>query len=365
MIHFALGTQAELIKLAPIMCGLKEQGVPFNFIQTGQHKRRIKELIGFFELPDPSKITGEIENEVETIPSTIKWAYNVGKLLLSRKDSLLRKAFMGARGICVIHGDTLSTLYCLAMAKRAGLKIAHVESGLRSFNYVHPFPEEAIRVLINHHTDLLFAPNKIAEENLKKMRVKGEIVSLPVNTGFDALTYTLKKIEKNPAYSNPYGVVSIHRFENIFLKKRFKKILDFIRSVSEKINILFFIHPVTKKQINKYNFNYIIEREGINCLSFERYPDFIRILRDADFVITDGGSIQEESYYLNIPALLLRKRTERIEGINKTAFITDLEENKMQEFIKYYKNYRGKTPPFFPPATPVIIENIIKYQEIV
>ena len=143
MIHIVLGTKAQLIKMVPIMVRLTEQNVPYNFISTGQHRATMKEMLGEFGLKQPDVVLYD-GPDIVSLPKMLLWM-----LRILWRCVFSRRRIFGEQptGMVLVHGDTFSTLLGALMGRLAGLRVGHVESGLRSFNLLHPFPEELTRVL--------------------------------------------------------------------------------------------------------------------------------------------------------------------------------------------------------------------------
>ena len=167
MIHIILGTKAQTIKLLPVISRLKSEGIAFNLIDLGQHSLITGKLRSEFSLETPNAYLYK-GSDIATFRQGLLW---IGKLFLkSLSTSWIKKElFRNEKGICLIHGDTASTLIGLYLAKRAGLKVAHIESGLRSFCWCEPFPEEILRSVCMRFSDILFAPSTQAYNNLLKI----------------------------------------------------------------------------------------------------------------------------------------------------------------------------------------------------
>ena len=133
----------------------------------------------------------------------------------------------------------------------------------------------------------------------------------------------------------------MHRFENIFKKNKFTKLVKIITEASKKCKIIFILHPPTKKQLKKFKlYKQLENNKNIELHPRYNYSDFMKLLSRAQYIMTDGGSNQEESYYLGKPCLLLRKSTERNEGLNKNVILSQYNEDKIMNFINNYKNYK-------------------------
>lgn len=340
-IHVVIGTKAQLIKMAPVMQELEAQKTPYNFIFTGQHKETICNLLENFSIKNPDVILYS-GKDITGIFQMLTWLTKITYKSIKDRKKIFSKENK-EKQIILTHGDTFSTLFGAILGKFNGIKVAHIESGLRSFNIFHPFPEEITRICTFWLSDYYFCPGAWATNNLKKFR--GE----KINTQFNTLLDSLKSITKNTTNSDlkipkeKYFICSCHRFENIFNKKRLTNIIETIENQSKKFKCLFILHPPTKKQLEKFN---LIERISTNKAIELRprydYSDFIQLLQKAQFIMTDGGSNQEECYYLGKPCLLLRKKTERIEGINKNTVISNYQEEIVKKFVDGYEELRHK-----------------------
>lgn len=340
MIHFIIGTRAQLIKIAPLMIECKKRGINYNFIFLSQHKNTIYEIIDMFGIKRPDIVLGDIGKDITNAKTMVKWSLKVlFKAIINRK-----KIFKGdENGIAIVHGDAPPVLLGAIIAKIAGLKVAHVEAGLRSFNFLHPFPEELTRVLTwkLRLVDFYFCPNQWALSNVERYR--GQKYDTKSNTLFDSFQIALKfmsKIEVNVPQEK-YAIVTLHRFETILKRKKCKEIIEILIPIANKIKLLFILHPPTAAALRKYDFYKILEcNPNIELRPRYSYFQFIKLLINSEFVISDGGSNQEECFYFGHPCLLLRYKTERVEGLNKNAILSKLNQHVINEFLSNYNKYR-------------------------
>ena len=243
------------------------------------------------------------------------------------------------KGIILTHGDTMTTVWAAVVGKLAGCKVAHVESGIRSFKIFNPFPEELMRLITFHFSDVYFCPNDWAISNLKKY--KGEKINLGMNPVYDAVKIAISSDANIELPKEKYVVVSLHRFENIFTNKLENVIIPLLEKIAESgFMLIFVLHPSTRGVLQKNNmrlFKRLEKNKKIILQNRIPYPEFIQLLNESEFVITDGGSNQEELSYLGKPTLLFRDVTERIEGLGKTTVISHFDTKIIMEFIKNYK----------------------------
>ncbi len=355
MIHIFIGTKAQLIKMAPIMRGLQERGIEYNFIFSGQHKETISELRKNFGIKEPDIILHQ-GGDINSVPKMLAWIVKVvfRCLLNGRKIWKYDK-----HGIVLNHGDTFSTLLGSLLSKLYRLKNAHIESGLRSFNILHPFPEEITRLIVFRLSDYYFAPGPWALNNLAKY--DGNKIDTTYNTLYDSLQI----ISSSTTPSNidipneQYAVVTLHRFENIYHKNNLKDTIDLLLEISEEIKLLFILHNPTKRKLVKTRLiNTLEEADNIELKPRQDYLSFISLIRKAEFVISDGGSNQEECYYLGKPCILFRNATEREEGLGKNVVLSNYDKNIIRNFCKDYKAYSHEESNFDTSPSNTIIDNL-------
>jgi UDP-N-acetylglucosamine 2-epimerase (non-hydrolysing) len=343
MIHVFAGTKAQFIKMAPIIQELDRRGIVYNFVDAGQHARLTGDLTQQFGLRQPNVFLREKRTNIDTVLRAIGWTVSLlGQLLLGRKQTC-RRVFQNKDGICLIHGDTLTTLISLLYAKRCGLKVAHIEAGLRSYHLFDPFPEEIIRLIAMRYSDLLFAPSEWAFENLHKMSYAAKSVNVGGNTVMDIVRYASKRIGGNNRPSEPYVVVTIHRVETIYSRSRLTMIVALLERIAQDRKVLFVIHEPTRQQLSRFDLDIeVLQNPAIEVLPLQSYLAFVDLLAGADFIVTDGGSIQEESYALNVPCLIMRSRTERVEGLGENAYLAKFEWGQIERFFQLWPTLRRK-----------------------
>lgn len=330
MIHFVIGTKAQLIKTAPVMRALKNRGIPYNYISTGQHHETIEDILRDFCLPGPDRILYN-GPDIVSIPAMMCWSAHILLNTLKHRGSIFGE---DRNGIVLIHGDTFSTILGALMAKAAGLKVGHIESGLRSFDIFHPFPEELTRLATFRLADVMFCPNEWAVSNVRRYRA--EVVNTSGNTLIDALNmavnHNFETMPPMPDY--PFGIVSLHRSENILSKKALLRVVELVEKIAARHRLLFVLHKPTARRLQ---ISGLLDRLRANPnIEFRPrygYFQFISLLKHAMFVVTDGGSNQEECAYLGKPTLLLRKATERKEGLEEHCVLSRYDPAVIDAFI--------------------------------
>lgn len=339
MIHVVIGTKAQLIKMAPVMSELQKRGIEYNFIFTGQHKETMDELLNNFKIKKPDIVLYN-GKEVTNAFQAIIWAFRI----LVKTIYWRKKIFGGEKeGIILTHGDTFTTVLGALMGKFMRIKTAHVEAGLRSFDFLNPFPEEINRFITFILVDYYFAPNSWAINNLK--RFHGKKFNTKMNTLYDSLNYAVNNMSENEVNisDGKYAVVSVHRFENIFRIEKLKKIVSILGEISKGIPLIFILHLPSLKQLKEYHlFDTLKENNNIELRNRMDYFSFIKLVYHSEFIITDGGSNQEESYYMDKPCLLLRNQTERTEGLNENVLLSKFQMDKIEYFVNNYTKFKVK-----------------------
>ncbi len=330
MITCIIGTRAQLVKMAPVIREIESRKLPFQILLTGQHKDTMQMLLDDFAIQTtPKRLEDPEENS--SVPTILFWFPRVLLKMLWN-----RKIFTGTSertSWILVHGDTLSTLLGAFVGKFTQCQVAHIESGLRSHHLLNPFPEELTRLLTFYLADIGFCPGQWAVDNLTKFPITP--INTRANTIIDSVQYALENNPKRlPVPETEYGIVSIHRFENIYNKQRFSEILDTIGQISSQHNLLFVLHPATKKRLKKLGLIAQLEsNKNIELIPRMGYISFINLISHALFVITDGGSNQEELSYLNVPTLLMRNATERPEGLGGIARLNGFKKDVVDDFF--------------------------------
>jgi len=357
MIHVVLGTKAQLVKMAPVMVRMQERGVAYRFIHTGQHRATMSEMLEEFALKPPDVVLHS-GRDVVSLPQMAIWLVRI-----LFKCVVARREIFGpdARGIVLVHGDTFSTLLGALLGRIAGLRVGHVESGLRSFDVFHPFPEEITRLLTFRASHVLYCPGQWAIDNVAGYR--REKVNTFVNTLADTVALAGRvPLREDHVPRRPYALVSLHRYENIFRRGRLGQLVEILEEIAETEHCLFILHPPTEQQLRHSGlYARLADNPRIELRPRYTYFDFFALMRRADFVVTDGGSIQEESSYLGIPCLLLRKATEREEGLGANAVLSNYDRRVIRDFTLDFSAHRR--PPVEQRSRPsdIIIDSVLKY----
>lgn len=337
MIYIVIGTKAQLIKMAPVMVELKKRNIPYRYISTGQHLETIEEILCNFSLSGPD-VTLYQKGDVVSLKSMFVWSLIVLFKSIFKKRSVFGRQ-PSKKDFLLVHGDTLSTLLGAFMGRLARVKVVHVESGLRSFNYLHPFPEELTRVLTFRLAHVMFCPDEFSVSNIS--RIKGEVINTFGNTLYDSWRYFGDSMAQTARDNEAFGVVSLHRYENFKSRATAEKIVSLIEVVAENHTLRFVMHKPTERALKRYDLVSRLEgNKNISFMSRMSYFDFMILLQQASFLVSDGGSNQEECFYMGKPLLLLREKTERNEGLGKNCLLSCFSPGAVRQFSLNVEEYR-------------------------
>ena len=328
-LHVFLGTKAQYIKTAPLLRLLDAEGVDYRLIDSGQHARLATGLRAELGVRRPDHVLGGAD-DVTSVPQALRWSAGLARRLGDGRR-LREEVFGGDGGICVVHGDTPSTLLSTLMARRAGLRTAHLEAGLRSHSLLHPFPEEAVRLVVMRLSSLLFAPDAEAVANLAALRVRGEVVALSGNTVAEALRHSLAA--DTPAPGSGPVVVTMHRVENLHTRRRVDDLVATVVGLARTRSVRFVQHGPTVEVLARSGAAARLAAAGVELVDLLPHVEFTRALAAAPFVITDGGSVQEECALLGVPALLWRARTERPDGLGANVVLSRYDDAVVRRFL--------------------------------
>lgn len=324
-----VGTKAQFIKTAPILREMDARGMPYRLVYTGQHSETFDLLEAAFGTrpPDESLVP---TFEASTHVSFLSWTLRYWLAALKR----IRSAEWRGCRVGLVHGDTASTLFGALALRLARVPVAHIEAGLRSSRWLEPFPEEIIRRLVSRLSQWHFAPDATAAGNLA--RVGGRIVDTGGNTLKDALLLALEQGagERDEDAATPYAVVSIHRSENLSGRAVFDMLMQEVIGTAQSIEVRFVLHPATRERIRASGWLPRLKAaEGLRLHERMGYPDFVRLLVGSRFLMTDGGSNQEEAAMMGLPTLLLRRTTERGDGLGGNVELSELEPARIRGFV--------------------------------
>jgi len=310
------GARPNFMKIAPIMRAFKAHGGFETFlVHTGQHYDENMSRLFFEELeiprPDMNLEVGSSSHAVQT--AEIMRCFE--PIILDFKPNYV-----------LVVGDVNSTIACGLVAVKLGVKLIHVEAGLRSFD--RTMPEEINRVLTDAISDLLFVTEQSGVDNLKAEGVNSDKVHFVGNVMIDTLLANKEKAEKSEILNKlsldkkSYGVITLHRPSNVDDSDKFNEIVTAFEKIQQEIKLVFPIHPRTRNNFKGTVLGKRLENlENMLLIEPLGYLDFLNLMSNAAFVMTDSGGIQEETTILGIACMTLRENTERpvtiTEGSNR------------------------------------------------
>jgi UDP-N-acetylglucosamine 2-epimerase (non-hydrolysing) len=302
-----VGARPNFMKVAPIVEAMKRREREFTplVVHTGQHYDSAMSDAFFRDLdlpqPDVHLGVGSTSHAAQTAAIMERFEPVV---LREKPDWVL------------VVGDVNSTLACALVCVKLGVKVAHVEAGLRSRD--RTMPEEINRLLTDQIADLLFTPSADADENLRAEGIPPERIRLVGNIMIDSLLKYLPLASKSRIKEDlrvageDYAVLTLHRPSNVDEPNTFGRILDALEEIGDRLPIVFPVHPRTLKMIDELRLTERVSKAtGLRLTDPLGYLDFLSLYSGARLVLTDSGGIQEETTVLGIPCLTLRENTER------------------------------------------------------
>ena len=331
-----VGTKAQFIKTAPILVELDKRGVPYRLVYTGQHSETFDLLeAAFGTRPADDVLVADVE--AATHASFARWTLAFWRAAGVR---LWRREWRGAR-YGLVHGDTASTLFSAIALRLAGVPVVHVEAGLRSPRLLEPFPEEIVRRLVSRLSALHLAPDAQAAGNLAG--VAGRVVDTGGNTLRDALAMALGRMHASlpDGGEGGYAVASIHRSENLTRRTDLDLLMEEVMRAADSTPVKFVLHPATREKIRSTGWlSRLQQQPGLQLLERMDYPDFVRLLVGGSMLMTDGGSNQEEAAMMGLPTLLLRRATERPDGLEDNVVLSGLDRERIRAFVAAHSGKR-------------------------
>jgi UDP-N-acetylglucosamine 2-epimerase (non-hydrolysing) len=306
-----VGTRPEIVKMAPIIRSAQAHDVPLVVLHTGQHYSF--EMDGVFfeqlELPPPTHNlrvgSGTHGYQISSIIAALE-----AVLKAERPDAVL------------VEGDTNSVLAAGLIANKLGLRVGHVEAGLRSYD--RTMPEEVNRVLVDHLADDLFAPTDHARDILLGEAVPASRIHVTGNTVVDEVLFQRTRVNPDQtlaalgAAPAEYAVATVHRAENVGDPERLRGIFSGLEQVAqvERLPVLVALHPRTTQRLTELG---IVITPAVRLLPPLGYHEFLALQAHAALMLTDSGGVQEEACILGVPCVTLRDNTERPESITVGA----------------------------------------------
>ncbi|MBR0430866.1 UDP-N-acetylglucosamine 2-epimerase (non-hydrolyzing) [Candidatus Saccharibacteria bacterium] len=301
------GTRPEAIKMAPVVKELeKREGVKSVVCVTAQHRGMLDQVLDVFKIkPD---------YDLDIMKPGQNLSYITAEVLKGIEEIILKEK----PELVLVHGDTTTAMAASLAAFYQQIKVGHVEAGLRTYDKYSPFPEEMNRQIIDCIADYLFAPTETSKENLTKSLNKNQKVIVTGNTAIDALKTTVSEKYSSSvldwASDARLILVTAHRREN--LGEPMKNIFSAIKKIVDEFSDVKVIYPVhLNPKVQATAKEILGDNEKIRLIEPLDVLDFHNYMKQAYFIMSDSGGIQEEAPSLGKPVLVLRDTTERPEGI--------------------------------------------------
>jgi UDP-N-acetylglucosamine 2-epimerase (non-hydrolysing) len=338
-ICIVVGTRPEIVKMAPVITALREKGMPYTLVHTGQHYDLEMSEIFIQELgvdrPEVSLEVGSDSQAKQTAEAMVG----------------LERAFETERpSIVLVEGDTNTVLATSLTSVKLGIDVGHVEAGLRSHDL--RMPEEHNRRLTDHLSSYLFAPTEASEDNLRRESVWGRIF-VTGNTVIDSCLAYMPVAERRSKVLeelrfDEYCLATAHRAENVDDPDT---LAEFVRTFTScPVPVVYPIHPRTEDRLRKFGlYTRLVRSRNVQIMGPKGYFDFLLLMRHSLFILTDSGGIQEEATAPNVrkKVFVLRRSTERPEAIH--AGYAELVGTRARRAISRIQEYvQDPQPPTAP-----------------
>ena len=307
IITIVAGARPNFMKIAPIIDAIKrkkQQGIDIDFrlVHTGQHYDKNLSDTFFEELNIPFP---DVNLEVKSGTQ----AEQTAAIMIGFEKDLAQNP----TDLVLVVGDVTSTMACAIVAKKEGVKVAHVEAGIRSGDL--RMPEEINRMVTDSLTDYFFTTSTYANSNLKKLGFSDDQIFFVGNVMIDTLRKNEDRLKQPKLWSElglkekKYMVMTLHRPSNVDEERQLKALISQIVTLGKKYPIIFPVHPRTKKLLQDLDLNF----ENLHYVEPLGYLEFNYLVKNSFAMLTDSGGITEETTVMNVPCITLRENTERPE----------------------------------------------------
>ena len=296
-----VGARPNFMKMAPLITALRRRGLTQTLVHTGQHYDEAMSASFFRELGMPAP---DINLEV----GSGTHAEQTARVMLAFEPVVIEQK----PDWVVVVGDVNSTLACALVARKLGVKVAHVEAGLRSFD--RDMPEEINRVLTDQLADLLLTPSADGDANLLREGIPAERITRVGNVMIDTLLQQVERAQTSlilhtlELEPQTFGVVTLHRPSNVDEPETLRGLLGALGAIAAELPLIFPAHPRTQARLREFG---LALPAGLRMIDPLGYLDFLKLWSHAKLVLTDSGGLQEETTALGVPCLTLRENTER------------------------------------------------------
>ncbi len=355
-----VGARPNFMKIAPLIRDMnaRKDRIEHLLVHTGQHYDKSMSDDFFVQLGIP-------QPDVNLGIGSASHAQQTAKILTAFESVLVEHN----PDMVVVVGDVNSTMACALVAAKSGVKVAHVEAGLRSFD--RTMPEEINRILTDALSDLLFTTEEAGNENLRREGIPQEKIFFVGNVMIDTLVHCLAAMPPGPPHpgleKKEYAVITLHRPSNVDHPEILKVMLRAFQDISKNLRLVIPLHPRTRVNIERFGLSDALRtlEENAVVTGPAGYVDMLRLVKDSRMVITDSGGIQEETTYLGVPCITLRANTERPSTVTLgTNTLVGSDTGKLLravERVMLNSHVRGTIPPLWDGhASERIVEHLLR-----
>jgi UDP-N-acetylglucosamine 2-epimerase (non-hydrolysing) len=331
-----VGARPNFVKAAPVLRAIERRGIRQTLVHTGQHYDRNMSDVFFTQLEIP-------EPDVNLDVGSGSHAQQTSEIMRRFEPVVLEYK----PDIVLVYGDVNSTVAAALVCSKLLIPVGHVEAGLRSFD--RTMPEEINRVVTDRLSDLLFTPSEDADAHLLREGVAEENIHRVGNVMIDSLVRLLPAARRcsTNGFPDRLALVTLHRPSNVDDSKNLQEILDVLIKASQRIDIVFPVHPRTRQRIHDFG----LHASRLHLVDPMPYIEFLALQTRAAVVITDSGGIQEETTYLGVPCLTVRENTERPVTVTLgTNILVGEDKNRLTAELKNVLDGKGKkgiVPPLW------------------
>ena len=329
-----LGTRPEIIKMSSIIYEFERRKLDYSIVQTGQHYSYNMDKV-FFDVLGLPDATYNLD------VGSGSHGNQTGRMLIELEEVLEKER----PDVVLVQGDTNTVLAGALAAAKLGIKIGHVEAGLRSYD--RSMPEEVNRVLADHCSDYLFAPTGVSKKNLLAEGIDENKIFVVGNTVVDSLLKnrgmklgTVNVLESMNLSSKEYCLVTVHRQENVDNKEHFSSIMLGLKHIWREfgVPVVYPVHPRSRKRMEEFG----LPSDGVHLVDPVDFLSFLQLENNAKLILTDSGGVQEEACIFGVPCVTLRKNTERPETLEVGAnMLAGTDPDKIVECAKAMVSKNG------------------------
>ncbi len=303
------GTRPEAIKLAPVIRRISKSSrfEPIVCV-SGQHRALLDQALAVFSITPDLDLSVMVPNQS---------LFHITRSILERFEPILKQV---QPDLLIVQGDAQTAFVGALAAYYSGIPVAHVEAGLRTGDPYAPYPEEMNRRLIDRIATFLFAPTETAKKNLLHEGMSEEAIVVTGNTEIDALRYVQENVPPQVRFNFPGKVVLVTAHRRESFSGGLTRICAGLRRIADThsdVTIVYSVHP--NPHVRKVVREKLFGRDRIVLIDPPDYASFIHLLSLSYLILTDSGGIQELGAALHVPVLVLREKTERVEGLKTGA----------------------------------------------